>query len=536
MEWIIIYFISIQFKFIVYLDWISLIFIRAIFIISSIVILYRVEYIFNDRFIKRFMILIIIFVISIILIIIRPNIFRILLGWDGLGLSSYCLVIYYQNKKRYNSGIVTIIINRVGDICILIIIRLIIIKGSLNFLFFNKINFLVIFLGFIASITKRAQVPFSSWLPLAIAAPTPISSLVHSSTLVTAGVYLLIRFSYLIDKSFIYFIIYLSCLTIFIFGARARFEYDLKKIIALSTLRQLGLIIFTISLSLPLLSFFHLITHAIFKSLLFLCSGVIIHNYFNYQDVRYISFIRLNIPLIRIIFNISSIALCGVPFLSGFYSKDFIIEIFNIKINNKGIFIIIYISIGFTILYSVRLIYFITIKSSKVIYFNFFYLINYINYSILLLLIISIFYGRVLNWLIFNSLNYIVLSLNLKIIIYFYIIIGVVLGLILSITNLNKIWIIFFFNYLKFFNLIWFLSLNFKKIKIRLFLINFDILILKNIGWLEYLSSKKIFYYLNFLFYKKKINLLNFIILIIILIYMLILIIYIYLSILKIKV
>lgn len=144
----------------------------------------------------------------------------------------------------------------------------------------------VLIIVIIAAITKRAQMPFSAWLPAAIAAPTPVSSLVHSSTLVTAGVYLLIRFNYIIGVNEVLF--YVGVFTIFMSGLGANFEIDLKKIIALSTLRQLGLIIMTLSIGFYELSFFHLITHAMFKSLLFLCAGVFIHSIGDTQDIRLI--------------------------------------------------------------------------------------------------------------------------------------------------------------------------------------------------------------------------------------------------------
>ena len=177
-----------------------------------------------------------------------------------------------------------------------------------------------------------------------MAAPTPVSALVHSSTLVTAGVYLIIRFNkFLIRTGTDKILFYLAIMTIFISGLIANFEVDLKKIIALSTLRQLGLIIIILSLGLNLLSFYHLLTHAIFKSLLFICAGIIIHLINNNQDIRLCGKLNEFIPFTIIRFYISSLALIGFPFLAGFYSKDLIIEM--IYLININMFILIFIII-----------------------------------------------------------------------------------------------------------------------------------------------------------------------------------------------
>lgn len=209
----------------------------------------------------------------------------------------------------------------------------------------------------LAAITKRAQMPFSAWLPAAIAAPTPVSALVHSSTLVTAGVYLLIRFNYLMGVN--NFLFYVGVFTIFISGLGANLEIDLKKIIALSTLSQLGLIIVTLRLGFYELSFFHLMTHAIFKSLLFLCAGSFIHSMGDTQDIRSMGGLIISSPLVSIYFIVSSMALCGFPFLSGFYSKDIILEMYFMGHINIFMFLFILLSTIFTLSYSVRLIYYI---------------------------------------------------------------------------------------------------------------------------------------------------------------------------------
>jgi len=200
------------------------------------VVYYREEYMGNDLNIGRFIYLVILFVFSMIILIISPNLIRILLGWDGLGLVSYCLVIYYQNVKSYNAGIITALSNRIGDVALLLAIAWILNYGSWNYVYYIEIiskDGVIIIVGglvVLAAITKRAQIPFSSWLPAAMAAPTPVSALVHSSTLVTAGVYLLIRFNILLVDSWIGKGLFLiGGVTIMIAGIRANFEFDLKK-------------------------------------------------------------------------------------------------------------------------------------------------------------------------------------------------------------------------------------------------------------------------------------------------------------------
>jgi NADH-ubiquinone oxidoreductase chain 5 len=196
-------------------------------------------------------------------------------------------------------------------------------------------------------------------LPAAIAAPTPVSALVHSSTLVTAGVYLLIRFNVLlVDNLFGQSLLLISGLTIFMAGLGANFEFDLKKIIALSTLRQLGLIIRILAIGYPVLAFFHLLTHALFKALLFICAGAIIHNIKNFQDIRVIGGLTLHIPLTSSCFNVANLALCGMPFLAGFYSKDLILEIVSLSYLNSFRFFLFFFSTGLTVCYSFRLVFY----------------------------------------------------------------------------------------------------------------------------------------------------------------------------------
>jgi len=235
---------------------------------------------------------------------------------------SYFLVIYYFSDNSNYSGIITVISNRLEDIGIIFCIFLLLDKRVLDMLLLNIIGdleYLFIIFIVLAAFTKRAQFPFRAWLPLAIAAPTPISALVHSSTLVTAGVYLLIRFSRIFKISIktVRFFLVLVIFTLFISGTSALVDVDIKKVIAYSTLSQLSIIILVLFLGNEVMRFFHILTHALFKALLFLCSGIFIHESLNNQDLRnfgevyYLNLIRVSV------FFVCSLSLIGFPFFKG---------------------------------------------------------------------------------------------------------------------------------------------------------------------------------------------------------------------------
>nr|YP_009171494.1 NADH dehydrogenase subunit 5 [Cyphoderris monstrosa]AJW76324.1 NADH dehydrogenase subunit 5 [Cyphoderris monstrosa] len=346
-------------------DWMSLIFMGFVLFISSLVIFYSDEYMSGDLMIDRFIMLVLMFVLSMMFLIISPNLISILLGWDGLGLVSYCLVIYYQNVKSYNAGMLTALSNRIGDVALLMAIAWMLNFGSWNYIYyldFMMKSFEMKIIGglvLLAAMTKSAQIPFSSWLPAAMAAPTPVSALVHSSTLVTAGVYLLIRFNTIIfDNELGHFLLLMGGLTMFMAGLGANFEFDLKKIIALSTLSQLGLMMSILAMGFSKLAFFHLLTHALFKALLFMCAGAIIHNMKNSQDIRFMGGLSSQMPLTSVCFNVSNFALCGMPFLAGFYSKDLILEVVALSSLNMVSFFLYFFSTGLTVCYSLRLAYY----------------------------------------------------------------------------------------------------------------------------------------------------------------------------------
>ena len=400
------------------LDLVSVLFLITVTLISISVIFFRTRYIANEKFFSRFLFLVLSFVCRILLLILRPNSVRILLGWDGLGVTSYLLVIYYQRNKSYNAGIITALTNRLGDVGLLLCLAFLVKFGSWNFyLFIPPLEMSIILIILVrARITKRAQIPFSAWLPAAIAAPTPVSALVHSSTLVTAGVYLLIRFNYLLMSfDLLKYLILVGVFTIFIAGLGAMRELDIKKVIALSTLRQLGVMIITIGVGFPLMGFFHLVAHAFFKALLFICAGILIHNFKDYQDIRLMSRGACFIPFTLRMFMTANLRLCGLPFIAGFYSKDLILEIFIMRRLNLFIFVIIILSTALTVLYSCRLAFLLganIFKGERLTGIKDFDPVVVAGYSFLL--VPSIFGGLGGNWVFYPVIPVIFFPLILK--------------------------------------------------------------------------------------------------------------------------
>nr|QOL00914.1 NADH dehydrogenase subunit 5 [Chorthippus maritimus huabeiensis] len=426
-------------------DWMSLIFMSFVMYISSLVIYYSEDYMSGEMNMNRFIMIVLMFILSMGLLIISPNLISILLGWDGLGLVSYCLVIYYQNVKSYSAGMLTVLSNRIGDVAILISIAWMLNFGGWNYIYYydficdsfemKVITMLII----LASMTKSAQIPFSSWLPAAMAAPTPVSALVHSSTLVTAGVYLLIRFSpMMVVYNYGWFLLLIGCMTMFMAGFGANFEFDLKSIIALSTLSQLGLMMSILSMGYLNLAFFHLLSHALFKALLFMCAGSMIHNLKDSQDIRFMGSIVNFMPLTSICLNVSSLSLCGIPFLAGFYSKDLILEMVCLSWINCLVFFLYFISTGLTASYSFRLFYY-SMSGDNNFYssFSFNDKSYFISFGMLSLLFVAVFGGSLLSWLIFPIPYMIVLPYYLSFLTIFTVVLGSYLGYYFSNANFS---------------------------------------------------------------------------------------------------
>ncbi|YP_008963252.1 NADH dehydrogenase subunit 5 (mitochondrion) [Babylonia areolata] len=359
LEWTIVQISSCMMTFMLILDPVSLSFSNVVCLISGCVMLFSSSYMSHDPFLKRFTWIVMLFVLSMNLLVFIPSLPALLLGWDGLGIVSFALVIYYQNMKSLGAGMITVLANRIGDVMILISIGLLVLQGHWFIILMSDfyLTTWVCLCITLAAMTKSAQIPFSSWLPAAMAAPTPVSALVHSSTLVTAGVFLIIRFFPFLSlvNGFQVALLFISVLTLLMAGIGANYENDLKKIIALSTLSQLGVMMMSLAMGMPYLALFHLYTHALFKALLFLCAGMIIHNSSNTQDIRHMGLLFSQAPLTVACLNIANLSLCGAPFLSGFYSKDLILELSLVNPTNLIMILLIFLATGMTAAYSFRL-------------------------------------------------------------------------------------------------------------------------------------------------------------------------------------
>nr|YP_010155126.1 NADH dehydrogenase subunit 5 [Oregonia gracilis]QQX28744.1 NADH dehydrogenase subunit 5 [Oregonia gracilis] len=493
-EWEIMMLNSCSMVFTLVLDWVSLLFMGFVLLISSSVMYYSGSYMSGDKNFNRFMYLVLAFVLSMMMMILSPNLISILLGWDGLGLVSYALVIYYQNEKSANAGMLTILSNRVGDIAILLGIGVMMSLGSWNFFLYSMYmedSWLMFKMMLIlAAMTKSAQIPFSAWLPAAMAAPTPVSALVHSSTLVTAGVYIMIRFSAALEESNSQkMLLIISCLTMFMAGLGANFEYDLKKIIALSTLSQLGVMLSIISLGYPDLAFFHLLSHALFKALLFMCAGVIIHNVSDYQDIRHMGGLIQFMPITISFFVVSNLALCGFPFLAGFYSKDMILEISFMSDTNLIVFMLFVVSTSLTVMYTMRLVYY-SLSGS----FNLMSLSNMndedkiMTNSMSGLGVGAVVGGSGLSWLIFPEVYMICMDSLMKSLVLMISILGGVIGYLVNILSVNyNLNSLGWYKFVSMVGSMWFMPfLSTKNITMNSFVVGKIIQKVGDKGWYEY--------------------------------------------------
>nr|YP_009503300.1 NADH dehydrogenase subunit 5 [Gemmuloborsonia moosai]AXA45241.1 NADH dehydrogenase subunit 5 [Gemmuloborsonia moosai] len=435
LEWMIFQLSSCSMTFMFIIDPVSLSFSNVVCLISGCVMMFSSSYMSSDPFLKRFTWLVMLFVLSMNLLVFIPSLPALLLGWDGLGIVSFALVIYYQNMKSLGAGMITVLANRIGDVMILISIGLLVLQGHwfiISMWDYHLTTWTALAVT-LAAMTKSAQIPFSSWLPAAMAAPTPVSALVHSSTLVTAGIFLIIRFSPFLNTipGFNSSLLFISVLTLLMAGIGANYENDLKKIIALSTLSQLGVMMMSLGMGMPYLALFHLYTHALFKALLFLCAGMIIHNSLNTQDIRHMGLLFSQAPLTITCMNIANLSLCGAPFLSGFYSKDLILELSLNSPTNFLMILLIFLATGMTAAYSLRLSLCSLWSSAKNSTYHAKHEADpYVNWAVTVLSLAAIITGFALQnvFLTFNPFPFI-LPFYLKMLTMFVIIMGLLVSL-----------------------------------------------------------------------------------------------------------
>ena len=386
-----------SFKVSVYFN--SVIFSLILLLVTMRVLVFRTYYLDGELNFTYYYFVLLIFVGRMFRLIYSNSAFSMLLSWDLLGISSFFLVLFYNNWDSCSGAINTVLTNRLGDFFMFIFFSRVLFRGYyfLSLSLFCWVSSLMLLL---ASFTKRAQFPFSGWLPKAIRAPTPISSLVHSRTLVTAGLVLIINFSGLVlNKDVVTVILVIGVFTIFFSSIAALVEEDLKKVVALRTLSQIGFSIFTIGLGLRFVSFIHLLRHALFKRCLFMQVGYLIHCSLGQQDGRNYSNLG-NLPIfIQLQLLVTLFCLCGLIFSSGAVRKDFILEFFFSNFFISFFACMFFIAVFLTFGYSYRLWkgFFISF-SRPVVHFSNGVVINFLR---LILVVFSIFF---IWWLNFNIL------------------------------------------------------------------------------------------------------------------------------------